>query len=185
MQKERPCGKKKTFVPLLANRCAILCTGFIVWGTNIKPYSYYLVHSKEKKPFLLAGLYSLSEKDKCKSLVIISRSSAFVPSFVHPRIPVILGSQKDVDHWLEQQNSVDEAMPVLDKQYSNTLEWYEIGGYWLQNLDIPVCIQHIKLKITTNNKHKAGNDNKRQNPNPAEGLPLKKKKKRNIKNTGG
>lgn len=94
---EKPAFKK----PFLTMRCLILSSGFYEWKKSSNEKIPFYIYVKTKKPFSLAGIYDIWEKDgkRIESCAIITTQANSFMWDIHDRMPVIIG-KKDREKWL-------------------------------------------------------------------------------------
>ena len=98
--------EKKMFKGILRHkRCLIPADGFYEWKQEGKTKRPYHIHFKDRRPFALAGLWSLwsgSNGEELDSCTIITTTANEVMREVHDRMPVILSPESYGD-WLDSQ----------------------------------------------------------------------------------
>jgi putative SOS response-associated peptidase YedK len=102
-------SERKTFQPLLGNRCLVPATGYIEWRkaarnrfkNRIAPET-----TSDDEPFAFAGLYTKT------AFTIITCSPASDIANIHSRMPVILSREAE-KLWLDQSASFDAVANLL------------------------------------------------------------------------
>lgn len=65
--------------------------------------------------------------------------------WLHDRMPVILGSQSEVDRWLQPELSVEEVLKLAKPYESPDLVWHpvtsEVGK---PSFDSPACVKEVR-----------------------------------------
>ena len=115
--KSEEAHEKKTFVPLLSNRCVIPAESYYEWqgekGSKIKTKIY------GRSIFLIAGLYTAEQ------YVMFTCPAAEAVAHIHNRMPVILGNG-EVSDWLDPGKGFANVKTLLHP-FSGSLEWKEIA----------------------------------------------------------
>ena len=112
-------------------RCLILADGFYEWKKDGTKKSPMYIQTKEKKMFLLAGLWSSKQRDDGSTLfttTIITTKANEMMSDLHDRMPVILdiGQAKE---WLNPTIQDRATLQSLLTQYpSDQMSYYEVSS---------------------------------------------------------
>ena len=113
--KSEEAHEKRTFTPLLNNRCVIPAASYYEWqgpkGSKIQTN----IFGKSMLP--IAGLYSEDQ------YVMFTCAPAEAISHIHNRMPVILDDDA-VNEWLEPENDYSDLRELLHP-YGGQLEWSE------------------------------------------------------------
>jgi putative SOS response-associated peptidase YedK len=102
-------------------RCLILADGFYEWKTNPgkKTKTPYFIHMKDRKPFVLAGLWDSWESpdgSSIKTCTIITTEPNELMKTLHDRMPVIL-HPRDYAKWLDVSPQTPERLLPLIKPF--------------------------------------------------------------------
>lgn len=85
--------EKKTFQPMLSQRCLIPCNGFFEWKNKKKIFIY----EKQESIFYLAGIYNQDHE-----FVIVTGEANKDMKQIHHRTPIIL-HERDIDRYLRHE----------------------------------------------------------------------------------
>lgn len=88
---------KKTFQPMLSNRCLIPCTGFFEWIKTSQGKQKVFIQKADASLFYLAGIYN-----ECKEFVIVTGESQGAMSLIHTRTPIII-KEEQISTYLQKQ----------------------------------------------------------------------------------
>ena len=88
-------SQRKTFQPLVNNRCLVPCNGFFEWIKLDKGKQKMFIRRDDNPLFYLAGIYN--EK---KEFVILTKESKGDMRYIHSRTPIIL-SEDQISSYLE------------------------------------------------------------------------------------
>jgi len=129
-------GEKPVFKRLVEKkRCLVITEGFYEWsssGSKVGGKQPYFIHFEHPdgstKPMVMAGLYDCWKDDQGNSLTtctILTIDSCPSLSWLHDRMPVILGNEEAQCAWLRQpiQLARKYARPYDGKQ---SLAWYPV-----------------------------------------------------------
>lgn len=108
--------------------CLVPADGFYEWKGEKGMKQPYYVRMKDKRPFAMAGLYSIwkGPKGKVHSFTIITTKPNSVVGKLHDRMPVVLPKEKEKE-WLNIELS-EEAMKKLLKPVSGAkMEAYKVN----------------------------------------------------------
>ncbi|KAL4587907.1 hypothetical protein LXL04_000784 [Taraxacum kok-saghyz] len=145
-------GEKASFRRLLpGNRCLVVVEGFYEWKKDGGKKQPYYIHLKDDRPFVFAGLYDSwknSEGEIQYTFTILTTSSSSTLSWLHDRMPVILGNKVSIDEWLDGTPS--SKFDSLLKPYEEAdLVWYPVtSAMGKPSFDGPECIKEIQVKET-------------------------------------
>lgn len=91
--------QKKTFAPLLQNRCLIPCNGFYEWVKTGNGKQKIYIRKKDRPLFYLAGIYN--EKNE---FVIVTGEAQQAMAAIHHRTPLLIQEEQIVSYL---QNTLD------------------------------------------------------------------------------
>jgi putative SOS response-associated peptidase YedK len=101
---EKPAFKSD----FIARRCVILCDGFFEWKKEGSIKQPYVFRIKDKKPFLLAGIWQ-QHRDFGIGFAIVTTNPNELVAPVHDRMPLIIG--KDfLLNWLDGQLQIPQIL---------------------------------------------------------------------------
>jgi putative SOS response-associated peptidase YedK len=107
--------QKKTFIPLLTNRCVIPAASYYEWqgkkGSKVKTNIF------GNSMFAIAGLYTKHQ------YVMFTCASAKAIAGIHHRMPAIL-EEESVNDWLNPENNYADIKSLL-KTFGGLLEWQQ------------------------------------------------------------
>lgn len=102
--------ESRLFAPLLrASRVLVPARAFYEWSSDKKPH---LFAREDGKLLYMAGL--AFPGDGLKDFVILTRDSVGRPNEVHPRMPVMFGSDELREAWLHQDNLAQAMLQMED-----------------------------------------------------------------------
>jgi len=99
--------EKKTFRPLLGNRCLVPATGYFEWRKEGKLRHRNRIVPDESDLFAFAGLY-----DDEDHFTIVTCAPTAEIAHVHGRMPVILAPDAE-DAWLDRERPYEDLAPLL------------------------------------------------------------------------
>ena len=115
--KSEEAHQKKTFIPLLSNRCVIPVASYYEWqgkkGSKVRTNIF------GKSMFSIAGLYTEHQ------YVMFTCASAAAIEHIHHRMPAIL-DEDSVNDWLNPDNDYADIKSLL-QPFRGLLEW-ELGA---------------------------------------------------------
>jgi putative SOS response-associated peptidase YedK len=102
-------------------RCLILADGFYEWDAKQSPKQPYYIHSEDKKPIAMAGIWDrwISEEKSIESCTIITTNANQKISKIHDRMPVIIDAE-DIDRWLDSSvQDLDSLKDILNNDFAS------------------------------------------------------------------
>lgn len=140
--------EKASFRKLLPKcRCLATVEGFYEWkkdGTRKQPY---YIHFKDGRPLVFAALFDCwtnSEGEVLYTFTILTTHSSKALEWLHDRMPVILGSKKAVDDWLNDDISMPSLQSVMQPYESQDMVWYPVNpAMGKTSFDGPECIKQM------------------------------------------
>ena len=134
---------------LRRKRCAILADGFYEWKKLAEGKQPYLIHLRDHRPFLFAGLWDRWSKgpiDPIESFTILTTRPNDKVAELHNRMPVIL-TPEALELWLDP--AVDDAARLVE-----LLEPYDAAETEFSAVsklvnrpsnDVPQCVVPIEI----------------------------------------
>ena len=127
-------------------RCLVPADGYYEWLRDGKKKVPYLIQTKEKQPFAMAGLWETwtGDSEPIASFTIITTTSNDATSFVHDRMPVILNADS-FDSWLSPDFEDHEKLQQLMIPYDdNAIHLSQVSPHVnsVKN-DDPTCIVEV------------------------------------------
>lgn len=132
------------------HRCAIVVSGFYEWdriehnGQFAKIPHYF--HLKNKKPFLLAGIWDRCEINNTEHVgfAILTTNANKLVSNVHTRMPVILTADR-LDDWLNSNTELLTLQKMLQPFRASLMREHEVSTNMNNpKFNGPECIEQIK-----------------------------------------
>lgn len=124
-------SSKTTFKNLVVgNRCCIIATGYFEWQINNKKKQPYYIFQKSKKPFAMAGLWSLwknEEGEKIPCCTIVTRSANQSIHRIHHRMPAVL-PPSILRHWLSNEPLNNAVLQKIESQDLIDLDYYAVSS---------------------------------------------------------
>ncbi|MCW9035889.1 MAG: SOS response-associated peptidase [Rhodospirillales bacterium] len=108
-------AEKKTFQPLLENRCLIPATAYFEWRKDGSKKHKNRLSLKDENLFAFAGLTD------GKHVTIITCAPSIEIAHIHNRMPVILG-QGNEEQWLDAAQSFSDVAPLLSSYPGDKIE---------------------------------------------------------------
>ncbi len=134
---------------LRRKRCAILADGFYEWKKVEGGKQPYLIHLKDRRPFVFAGLWDRWSKgpiDPIESFTILTTSPNDKVAELHNRMPVIL-TPEAIDLWLDP--TVDDAsrlVKVLMPYDAEQIEFFPVSKMVNRpSNNVAQCVEPIEL----------------------------------------
>ncbi len=134
---------------LRRKRCAILADGFYEWQKVEGGKQPYLIHLRDRRPFVFAGLWDRWSKgpiDPIESFTILTTSPNERVAELHNRMPVIL-TPDAIDLWLDP--TVDDAsrlVKVLEPYDAAEIDFFPVSKMVNRpSNNAPGCIAPIEL----------------------------------------
>jgi putative SOS response-associated peptidase YedK len=106
------------------NRCVLICEGYYEWlrrpaNRPVDERPIYFIRSDWSALLHIAGIFDEwldGEGNPLLSFTILSMESSSVLNWLHPRMPVILETQNQVQDWLNfRQVSGEDALKLIRK----------------------------------------------------------------------
>ena len=113
-------AEKKTFIPLLENRCLVPATAYFEWRKAGKQKFKTHISLKDQDLFAFAGLYS---EDR---FTIITCAPSPAIAHIHGRMPAILEEHNEQD-WLALEFPFEEVSSVLASYPDDAFEAQELA----------------------------------------------------------
>ena len=98
--------ERKTFQPLLANRCLVPATAYFEWRKVGRNRFKNRIAPEDDAPFAFAGLYTET------AFTIITCAPVLAIAGIHNRMPVILSRTAEAA-WLDRSASFESVAPLL------------------------------------------------------------------------
>jgi putative SOS response-associated peptidase YedK len=112
-----------------SRRCLVPADGFFEWMRTEKPKQPMFIRMKDKKPFMMAGVYSVWKSptgEEQPSFSIITTTPNELVSPIHNRMPVILDEGK-FEPWLDRSNNDTEKLKSLLSPFpADAMETYPV-----------------------------------------------------------
>lgn len=113
------------------HRCLLVADGFYEWQQTKVKKPYY-IHSKDGKPFGIAGLWERWESEEGKiidSCTLLTTDANALMKPIHNRMPVIL-SKSQFSTWLDIENQNTENLQKLLHPYQDdNLESFPVSTF--------------------------------------------------------
>lgn len=131
-----------------ANRCLVAVEGFFEWKKDGSKRQPYYIHFKDGRPMVFAALFDSwknSEGEILYTFTVITTSSSSSLTWLHDRMPVILGNKESIEMWLNASSSSN--LDAVLKPYGDTdLAWYPVTpAMGKPSFDGPQCIKELKI----------------------------------------
>ncbi|MGY3791881.1 SOS response-associated peptidase family protein [Aquimarina sp. 433] len=114
--------------------CAIIITGFYIYHLhNGNLYPYY-VYQKNRKPFLVAGIYNTLDDGFITCSIVTSKATGIVQTIQNlcNSMPIII-TNKDYKTWLNSKLTLNETNELLDNATSSELTAHPIAKEFFKN----------------------------------------------------
>ena len=106
--------EKKTFIPLLENRCLVPATAYFEWRKEGKKKFKTQISSSNENLIAFAGLYN---NDR---FTIITCEPSQSIAYIHNRMPAIMEKHSE-KHWLLEKHSFENVQSLLTPYPDNML----------------------------------------------------------------
>ena len=136
-------GKPSFREAALGRRCLVPADGFYEWATEDGRKVPYWIHSPDREPMGLAGIWERwhsAGSEPIYSMAIITVDANEGIQHLHDRMPAIVPA---ADHraWLDTQTPIADALSLL-KPYEGALEAYPVSTLVNSPVnDEPACIE--------------------------------------------
>ncbi|KAI5059317.1 hypothetical protein GOP47_0025636 [Adiantum capillus-veneris] len=142
--------EKASFRKLLPrSRCLAVVEGFYEWKKDGPKKQPYYIHFDDGRPLVFAALFDCwtnSEGEALYTFTILTTCSSKALSWLHDRMPVILGDQQAIDNWLNVDQPYESLRAVMQPYEHQDLVWYPVTpAMGKTSYDGPECIKQLKV----------------------------------------
>lgn len=120
--------------PFNVKRCAIIITGFYIYHLYEGSLYPYYVHHKDKKPFLVAGIYNILDDGFITCSMLISKSEGIVKKIqnLNNSMPVIIPTD-NYRAWLQSDIGINEINDPFINSHSSSFTAHPIAKEFFKN----------------------------------------------------
>ncbi|KAH7424973.1 hypothetical protein KP509_11G034900 [Ceratopteris richardii] len=142
--------EKASFRRLLPkNRCVAVVEGFYEWKKDGPKKQPYYIHFVDGRPLVFAALFDHWTNESGETLytfTILTTRSSKALSWLHDRMPVILGNQQAVNSWLDEGLPYQSLQAIMQPYELQDLVWYPVTpAMGKMSYDGPDCIKELKV----------------------------------------